>query len=124
VAARSRPAAAVGGGGLGDILGQVLGGGVPARGLAELEAVRARYGARRDPVGTAQNLPLPPDALEKVLGAAASPRLRAARDWRPGRLARSVAAHTRGRRSGDAGGQVPAADSLMASVDAWRSARA
>ena len=84
-----------GGGGLGDILGQVLGGGAQPRGGGGLEDLlggllggggrggggagglgglleqmaRAGYGEQaRSWVGTGQNMPLTPDALEQIFG--------------------------------------------------------
>jgi uncharacterized protein YidB (DUF937 family) len=59
------------GGGLGDILGQVLGGAGAAGGLgAILDGLqRAGFGDQaRSWVSTGQNVPLPPGALEQVFG--------------------------------------------------------
>jgi uncharacterized protein YidB (DUF937 family) len=86
------------GGGLGDILGQVLGGGAQRRGAGGLEDIlggmlgggaggaagaggmgglgslleqlqRSGYGDQaRSWVGTGQNMPLPPDAVEQIFG--------------------------------------------------------
>lgn len=66
-----------GGGGMGDILGQVLGGGASGGasggtgglgGLLE-QMTRAGYGDQaRSWVGTGQNMPIPPDALEQIFG--------------------------------------------------------
>jgi uncharacterized protein YidB (DUF937 family) len=61
--------AARGGGGLGDVLGQVLGGG--AGGLGGLLDLFRRAGFDdqvRSWVGRGDNQPLPPDALERVFG--------------------------------------------------------
>ena len=70
----NEPAAGFGSarGGLGDILGQVLGGAGAAGGLGGLlEAVqRAGFGEQaRSWVGTGANQPLAPDALEQIFGA-------------------------------------------------------
>ncbi len=70
----SAPSAGVGrsaGGGLGDLLGQVLGGAGAAGGLgAILDGLqRAGFGDQaRSWVGTGENLPLPPGALEQTFG--------------------------------------------------------
>jgi uncharacterized protein YidB (DUF937 family) len=59
------------GGGLGDVLGQVLGGSSGGSGLGGLleQFQRAGFGHQaRSWVGTGQNEPLPPDALEQVFG--------------------------------------------------------
>ena len=118
--AGARPA---GGGGLGDILGQVLGSGSSsAGGLAELleRFQRAGYGEQvRSWVGTGQNMPLPSDALESVFGRGGLAEI--AR-----RAGLSEQDTTRGlsqlmpevvdRVTPE--GRVPAADSLLASVDA------
>jgi uncharacterized protein YidB (DUF937 family) len=69
-----------GGGGLEDILGQVLGGGAQPRGggggggmgglggLLE-QMARSGYGDQaRSWVGTGQNMPIPPDAVEQIFG--------------------------------------------------------
>lgn len=86
----------MGGGGLGDILGQVLGGGAPQRRAGGLEDLlgsvlgggggtmggglgglgslleqmgHAGYGDQaRSWVGTGQNMPIPPDAIEQIFG--------------------------------------------------------
>jgi uncharacterized protein YidB (DUF937 family) len=63
-------------GGLGELLDQVLGGGAPAGGaggggLGELLERLQRSGYREQAdswVGTGQNLPLPAEALEQILG--------------------------------------------------------
>lgn len=63
-----------GGGGLGDILGQILGGGRGGSGLGGLgdlleQFQRAGFGEQaRSWVGTGQNASLPPGALEEVFG--------------------------------------------------------
>jgi uncharacterized protein YidB (DUF937 family) len=66
-----------GGGGLGDVLGGMLGGGAAggggggAGGLGGLleQMARAGYGDEaRSWVGTGQNMPIPPDALEQIFG--------------------------------------------------------
>src|SRR5215470_2898771 len=66
----SRP----GGGGLGDILGQVIGGGSPAGtggglgGLLE-QMQRAGFGDHaRSWIGTGQNMSIPPDAMGQIFG--------------------------------------------------------
>ena len=70
--AQSRTGQSGGGGGLGDLLGQILGGGGGSGGglgglLTELQ--RAGYGQQADSwVSRGQNLPLPPEALEQVFG--------------------------------------------------------
>jgi uncharacterized protein YidB (DUF937 family) len=62
------------GGGFGDVLGQILGGAGSGGGLGGLGAIleglqRAGFGEQaRSWVGTGQNLPLPPGALEQVFG--------------------------------------------------------
>ena len=62
------------GGGLGDLLGQLLGGGRGASGTGGLGGLleqfqRAGYGDQvRSWVGTGQNVPLPPGALEQTFG--------------------------------------------------------
>ena len=69
--AATRAGAGSMGGGLGDLLGQVLGGGAAAGGLGGLleQLQRAGYGEQAGSwVGRGQNLPLPPDALEKIFG--------------------------------------------------------
>ena len=65
------PGRAAAGGGLGDILGQALGGGRGSGGLSEIIAgfQRAGFGNEaRSWVSTGQNLPVPPEALEQVFG--------------------------------------------------------
>ena len=62
------------GGGLGDILGQVLGGGGSQAGRGGLGALleqlqQAGYGDQgRSWVSTGQNLPIPPEAIEQIFG--------------------------------------------------------
>jgi uncharacterized protein YidB (DUF937 family) len=68
------PGQATNGGGLGDILGQVLGGARGSGGLGGLGELleqfqRAGFGEQaRSWVSTGENHPLPPDALERVFG--------------------------------------------------------
>ena len=115
--------AAPGGGGLGDILGQVLGGGTSSGGgLADLLSrfQAAGFGEQaRSWVGTGQNMPISPDALEQVFGRGGLAE-----------IARRAGVSERDATQGlsqlmpevvdrvTPGGQVPTADSLLASVDA------
>ena len=70
----TRGAMPQGGGGLGDILGQVLGGGQPGGGTGGLGGLidkmqRTGYGDQaRSWVGTGQNMPIQPDALDQIFG--------------------------------------------------------
>ena len=63
-----------GSGGLGDILGQVPGGAQPGAGMGGLGGLieqmqRAGYGEQaRSWVGTGQNMPITPDALDQIFG--------------------------------------------------------
>jgi uncharacterized protein YidB (DUF937 family) len=72
--AMSRGAMPQGGGGLGDILGQVLGGGQSGGGMGGLGGLieqmqRTGYGDQaRSWVGTGQNMPIQPDALDQIFG--------------------------------------------------------
>ena len=111
------------GGGLGDILGRVLGGGTSSGGgLADLLArfQAAGFGEQAGSwVGTGQNQPLPPDALEKVFGRGGLAE-----------IARRAGVSEQDASTGlsqlmpevvdrvTPGGQVPTTDSLLASVDA------
>ena len=111
------------GGGLGDILGQVLGGGTSSGGgLADLLArfQAAGFGDQaRSWVGTGQNMPISPDALEQVFGRGGLAE-----------IARRAGVSEQDATQGlsqlmpevvdrvTPGGQVPTADSLLASVDA------
>ncbi|HSD41582.1 MAG TPA: YidB family protein [Burkholderiales bacterium] len=69
--------ASQGGGGLGDLLGQVLGGGAQQGGMGGMggfgslleQLQRSGYGDQaRSWVGTGQNMPIPPDAMEQIFG--------------------------------------------------------
>jgi len=116
-------AGAGGGGGLADILGKVLGGAQGSSGMGGLGGLleqfqRAGFGDQtRSWVGTGQNIPLPPGALEQIFG----------------RGGLSEIARTAGVSEDDAsrglsqllpemvdrvtpGGQVPDEDSLLASL--------
>jgi uncharacterized protein YidB (DUF937 family) len=111
------------GGGLGDILGQVLGGGTSSGGgLADLLArfQTAGFGEQaRSWVGTGQNMPISPDALEQVFG-----RGGLAEIARRAGVSEQDASQGLARLMPEVvdrvtpGGQVPTADSLVASVDA------
>ena len=111
------------GGGLGDILGQVLGGGTSSGGgLADLLArfQAAGFGDQaRSWVGTGQNMPIPADALEQVFGrgglAEIARRAGVSEQDASQGLARLMP-EVVDRVTPD--GQVPTADSLVASVDA------
>ena len=118
--ANARPSS---GGGLGDILGQVLGGGTSSGGgLADLLArfQAAGFGEQaRSWVGTGQNMPISPDALEQVFGRGGLAEIArragvSEQDTRQGlsQLMPEVVDRV------TPGGQVPTADSLLASVDA------
>ena len=111
------------GGGLGDILGQVLGGGTSSGGgLADLLArfQTAGFGEQASSwVGTGQNMPISPDALEQVFGRGGLAEIArragvSEQDATQGlsRLMPEVVDRV------TPGGQVPTADSLLASVDA------
>ena len=71
---QSRGAMPQGGGGIGDILGQVLGGGQSGGGMGGLGGLidqmqRTGYGDQaRSWVGTGQNMPIQPDALDQIFG--------------------------------------------------------
>jgi len=111
------------GGGLGDILGQVLGGGTSSGGgLADLltRFQAAGFGEQASSwVGTGQNQPISPDALEQVFGRGGLAEIArragvSEQDATQGlsRLMPEVVDRV------TPGGQVPSADSLLASVDA------
>ena len=113
------------GGGLGDILGQVLGGasgGSSGGGLADLLArfQAAGFGEQAGSwVGTGENQPLPPDALEKVFGRGGLAEI--ARRAGVSEQDASVGLSQLMPEVVDRvtpGGQVPTTDSLLASVDA------
>jgi uncharacterized protein YidB (DUF937 family) len=111
------------GGGLGDILGQVLGGGTSSGGgLADLlgRFQAAGFGDQaRSWVGTGQNMPIPPNALEQVFG-----RGGLAEIARRAGVSEQDASQGLSRLMPEVvdrvtpDGQVPTADSLVASVDA------
>lgn len=113
-----------GGGGLGDILGQVLGGGGGSSGggLADILArfQNAGYGDQVDSwVGTGQNKPLPPDSLERVFGRdglAEIARRAGVSEQDASRGLSQLMPEVVDRVTPN--GQVPAADSLLQSVDA------
>jgi uncharacterized protein YidB (DUF937 family) len=112
------------GGGLGDILGQVLGGGSGASGQGGLgdlldQFQRAGFGDQaRSWVGTGQNLPISPDALTQVLGRSGIAEIArraglSERETSDGlsQLLPEVVDRVTPR------GEVPAEDDLVASVD-------
>jgi uncharacterized protein YidB (DUF937 family) len=111
------------GGGLGDILGQVLGGGTSSGGgLADLLArfQAAGFGEQAGSwVGTGQNQPLPTDALEKVFGRGGLAEIarRAGVSEQDASMGLSQLMPEVVDRV-TPGGQVPTTDSLLASVDA------
>jgi uncharacterized protein YidB (DUF937 family) len=111
------------GGGLGDILGQVLGGGTSSGGgLADLLArfQAAGFGEQAGSwVGTGQNMPIPPGALEQVLGRGGIAEIarRAGVSEQDASMGLSQLMPEVVDRV-TPGGQVPTADSLLASVDA------
>jgi uncharacterized protein YidB (DUF937 family) len=113
------------GGGLGDVLGQVLGGAGSGGGLGGLGAIleglqRAGFGQQaRSWVSTGENLPLPPGALEQVFGRGGLAEIARRAGLSEDEAARGLSAlmpevvdHV------TPTGAVPNGDDLLASVDA------
>jgi uncharacterized protein YidB (DUF937 family) len=119
------PSAGVGrsdsGGGLGDILGQVLGGAAAGGGLgALLEGVRrAGFGEQAGSwVSAGQNLPLPPGALEQIFGQGGLAEIARRAGLTPAETSQGLAQimpEVVDRVTPN--GQMPADDDLLASVD-------
>lgn len=114
-----------GGGGLGDILGQVLGGAGSGGGLGGFGAIleglqRAGFGEQaRSWVGSGDNQPLPPGALEQVFGQGGLAEIARRAGLSPEDTSRGLAQlmpevvnHV------TPDGAVPNGDDLLASVDA------